>query len=52
MPDLLEGEVGELRLEREDESRGGLARRVGDDVQLDGDLVLIGGRLQPPFCRR
>ena len=39
MPDLLERKVGELRLQREHEARGGLARRVGDDVELDGDLV-------------
>ena len=39
VPHLLEGEVGELRLEREDEPRRGLARRVREDVELDGDLV-------------
>ena len=35
VPDLDELLIGELRLEREDEARGGLARRVGDDVELD-----------------
>src|SRR4029077_10736357 len=36
MADLDEVLLGELRLERLDESRGGLAGGVGDDVQLDG----------------
>ena len=36
MPDLLERLLGELRLERGDEPRGGLAGRVRDDVELDG----------------
>ena len=36
VPDLGERLVGELRLEREDEPGGGLPRRVGDDVELDG----------------
>ena len=36
MPDLRERLVGELRLEREHEPLCGLARRVGDDVELDG----------------
>ena len=35
VPDLLEGLLGELRLERGDEPRGGLAGRVRDDVELD-----------------
>ena len=35
MADLEELLVGELRLERLDEPRGGLARGVGDHVQLD-----------------
>ena len=35
MADLEELLVGELRLERLHEPRRGLARRVGDDVQLD-----------------
>ena len=39
VPHLLERQVGELRLEREHEPRRGLARRVGDDVELDGDLA-------------
>ena len=39
MPHLLEREVGELRLERQHEAGRGLARRVGDDVELDGDLA-------------
>src|SRR2546430_2617602 len=34
--DLLERLVRELRLERGDEARSGLAGRVGDDVELDG----------------
>src|SRR5205823_4088066 len=38
VPDLLEVEVGELRLERDHEASGGLPRRVGDDVQLDWSL--------------
>jgi hypothetical protein len=38
MPDLLEVEVGELRLERDHEPRRRLARGVGDDVQLDRRL--------------
>ena len=37
MPDLDELLVRELRLERLHEPRRGLAGRVGDDVQLDGD---------------
>ncbi len=39
MAHFLEGEVGELRLEREHEPRGRLTGRVGDDVQLDGNLA-------------
>jgi hypothetical protein len=39
VPDLLEREVGKLRLEREDEPCRGLAGRVREDVELDGDLV-------------
>jgi hypothetical protein len=35
MPDLLERLLGKLRLERMDEPRGGLAGRIGDDVELD-----------------
>jgi two-component system response regulator MprA len=34
--DLLERLLGELRLERGDEPRGGFAGRVRDDVELDG----------------
>ena len=36
MADLLERLLGELRLERGDEPRGGFAGRVRDDVELDG----------------
>ena len=36
VPDLLEGLIRELRLERGHEARSGLAGRVRDDVQLDG----------------
>ncbi len=39
MPDLDEGLVGELRLEGEHEPLCGLAGRVRDDVELDGDAV-------------
>ncbi len=35
VPDLLERLLGELRLERRDEARRGLAGRVRDDVELD-----------------
>ena len=35
VPDLLERLVGELRLERVHEPGRGLARGIGDDVQLD-----------------
>ena len=40
MPDLLEGLIGKLRLEGEHEALRRLARRVGDDVQLDGNTVV------------
>ena len=48
MPDLLERLLRELRLERGNEARGGLAGRVRDDVELD-DLAqgAIGERLAP-----
>ena len=36
VPDHLERLFGKLRLERSDETRGGLAGGVRDDVQLDG----------------
>ena len=39
VPDLVEGLVGELGLEREHEPLRGLPRRVGDDVELDRDAV-------------
>ena len=42
VPHLVEQQVGKLRLEREDETRGGLPRRVGHDVELDGNLVAHG----------
>ena len=38
---LLERLIGELRLEREHEPRRVLARRVGDDVELDRELVRV-----------
>ena len=41
--DLGERLIRELRLKCEDEPRGGLAGRVGDDVQLDG--LPVGGLL-------
>ena len=43
MADLDELLVGELRLERLDEARRGLAGGVGDDVQLDGRVRPSGG---------
>ena len=43
MPDLLERLVGELRLEREHEPLGRLARRVRDDVELDGNALVAHG---------
>ena len=40
MPDLLERLIRELRLEREHEPLRRLARRVGDDVELDRDALV------------
>jgi hypothetical protein len=48
MADLLEVLIRELRLERGDEPRGGLAGRVGDDVQLDGRSRHVRRRLTAP----
>jgi hypothetical protein len=45
MTDDLERRIGELRLERRDEARGGLASRVGHDVHLHERLGGHGERL-------
>jgi hypothetical protein len=47
VPDLLEGLVGKLRLERLDEPGGRLPGRVGDDVELDGGRGGRHGRILP-----
>ena len=43
VPDLDERLIGELRLERDDEPLCGLARGVGDDVELDRSALFVPG---------
>jgi hypothetical protein len=52
MPDLGERLVGELSLEREHEPLRRLARRVGDDVQLDRDAIVVAHGLRLAGQRR
>ena len=47
MPHLLEGLIGELRLERQDEARRRLPGRVRDDVELDGVPLRRHGAVLP-----
>ena len=50
MADLLERLLRELRLERGDEPRRGLAGCVRDDVELDGRLPAPAPAAAPPLC--